>query len=71
MLEVALIKMCIPAMETSQDSVLDRIRAVEKKQEELEQELESGTGQKVVYVSGDQIPGGGPDGTAVREELQL
>ena len=76
MLEVALIKMCIPAMETSQDSVLDRIRAVEKKQEELEQELESGTGQKVVYVSGDQIPGGGPDGTgspgrtaAVKREL--
>lgn len=76
MLEVALIKMCIPAMETSQDSVLDRIRAVEKKQEELEQELESGTGQKVVYVSGDQVPGDGPDGiggagrtTAVKKEL--
>ena len=47
-----------------------------KRVEELEQELESGTGQKVVYVSGDQIPGGGPDGTgspgrtaAVKREL--
>ena len=33
MLEVALIKLCMPAMETSQDSLLDRIRAVEEKVE--------------------------------------
>ena len=33
MLEVALIKLCTPAMESSQDSLLDRIRAVEEKVE--------------------------------------
>ena len=31
LLEVALIKLCKPAMETSQDALLDRIRAVEEK----------------------------------------
>ena len=31
MLEVALIKLCTPAMENTQDSLLDRIRAVEEK----------------------------------------
>ena len=31
MLEVALIKLCTPAMESTQDSLLDRIRAVEEK----------------------------------------
>lgn len=55
MLEVALIKMCVPAMETDQNSVLDRIRAVEEKQEELERGLENGTAQKVVYVNGSQV----------------
>lgn len=34
MLEVALIKLCVPAMEKEQDSVLDRIRAVEQKLEQ-------------------------------------
>ena len=33
MLEVALIKLCTPAMENTQDSLLDRIRAVEEKVE--------------------------------------
>ena len=33
MLEVALIKLCTPAMESSQDSLLDRIRVVEEKVE--------------------------------------
>ena len=33
MLEVALIKLCTPAMETAEDSILDRIRAVEQKVE--------------------------------------
>ena len=33
LLEVALIKLCTPAMETSQDSLLERIRAVEEKVE--------------------------------------
>ena len=34
LLEVALIKLCRPAMETRQDALLDRIRAVEKQLEE-------------------------------------
>lgn len=34
LLEVALIKLCRPAMETRQDALLDRIRAVEKRLEE-------------------------------------
>ena len=33
MLEVALIKLCTPANENTQDSLLDRIRAVEEKVE--------------------------------------
>ena len=33
MLEVALIRLCVPAMETNQDSLLERIRAVEEKLE--------------------------------------
>lgn len=33
MLEVALIRLCIPAMETKQDALLERIRAVEEKLE--------------------------------------
>ena len=33
LLEVALIKICTPAMEVSQDSILDRIRALEEKME--------------------------------------
>lgn len=34
LMEVALIKLCTPAMEVSQDSLLDRIRAVEEKLEQ-------------------------------------
>ena len=34
LLEVTLIKLCCPAMETSQDALLDRIRAVEKQLKE-------------------------------------
>ena len=67
MLEVALIKMCVPAMETAQDSMLDRIRAVEQKQEELEKGLENGAAQKVVYVSGDSVPGGASAGGVQRQ----
>ena len=57
MLEVALIKLCTPAMETDQDSLLDRIRAVEEK---VEKGLEAAAnaGERVVYLSGD----GGADG---------
>lgn len=51
LLEVALIKLCTPAMETSSDSLLDRIRAVEEK---LENGLASaGVRERVVYVNGD------------------
>lgn len=69
MLEVALIKLCVPAMETDQDSVLDRIRAVEQK---LEQGLENVSSERGVYVSKDQVSGGADasNGAApVKEEL--
>lgn len=57
LLEVALIKLCTPAMEVDQDSLLDRIRAVEEK---LEQGIPaSAVQEKVVYVNGDNaaVPG--------------
>ena len=50
LLEVALIKLCKPAMEVNQDSLLDRIRAVEEK-------LEKGVAvqaPEVVYVNRDE-----------------
>lgn len=54
LLEVALIKLCTPAMEVEQDSLLDRIRAVEEK---LEQGMPAGEIQeRVVYVTGDGSP---------------
>ena len=34
LLEVAMIKLCKPAMETNQDSLLERIRAIEKQLED-------------------------------------
>ena len=46
MLEVALIKLCIPKMETKQDSMLDRIRAVEEK---LEKGLAAPVKERIVY----------------------
>ena len=51
LLEVTLIKLCRPAMEVSQDTLLDRIRAVEKK---LEEGVCAAPAQeKIVYVSGE------------------
>lgn len=47
LLEVALIKLCKPEMEATQDSLLERIRAMEEK---LEQGI-SATRQEVVYVT--------------------
>lgn len=48
LLEVTLIKLCRPAMETNQDSLLDRIRAIET---QLEQGLPETTGrERIVYV---------------------
>ena len=51
LLEVALIKLCTPAMETGQDALLDRIRAVEDK---VEKGLAAAADmpQRVVYVNG-------------------
>ncbi len=51
MLEVALIKLCTPAMETNQDSLLERIRAVEEK---VEQGIAAAgiMQEKIVYVNG-------------------
>ena len=51
MLEVALIKLCTPAMESNEDSLLDRIRAVEEK---VEKGIEAvgNVQQRVVYVNG-------------------
>lgn len=50
LLEVALIKLCTPAMETNSDSILDRIRVLEEK---LEQGAISGVQERVVYVKED------------------
>ena len=53
MLEVALIKLCTPAMESSQDSLLDRIRAVEEK-------VEKGIGAAAeLYAQGIPVNGAG------------
>ena len=59
MLEVALIKLCTPAMETKQDTILERIRAVEEKVEKSMEASANMQGQ-IVYVNGDgaQIAGG-------------
>ncbi|WP_138264724.1 DNA polymerase III subunit gamma/tau [[Clostridium] hylemonae] len=52
LLEVTLIKLCRPAMETKPDTLLDRIRAIEK---QLEQGLPAAeVKEKVVYVNADE-----------------
>ena len=58
LLEVALIKLCTPAMETGQDVLLDRIRAVEDK---VEKGLAAAADmpQRVVYVNGDDASSSG------------
>ncbi len=53
LLEVTLIRLCRPAMETSSDALLDRIRALEK---QVEDSLDRAAEQKVVYVSQEGIP---------------
>lgn len=53
LLEVALIKLCTPAMEVNTDSLLDRIRAVEDR---LDHELEA-VQEKVVYVNASEVNG--------------
>lgn len=59
LLEVALIKLCKPAMETNPDSLLDRIRAIEEQIEGglVTQEVQ----QKVVYVNEDKPSISKPD----------
>lgn len=53
LLEVALIKLCKPEMETNQDSILSRIRAVEEKLEQGVQAVQT----EVVYVNrGEDAP---------------
>ena len=72
MLEVALIKLCTPAMENTQDSLLDRIRAVEEKVEkgidaaaviQAQGGYGAGYGQDSAYGgaggNGAGMPGGG------------
>lgn len=51
LLEVAFIKLCKPQMETNQDSLLARIRALEA---EVEKGISSGGTEKVVYVSHEE-----------------
>ena len=55
LLEVALIKLCTPAMEVNTDSLLDRIRAVEEKLEQGLPEVQ----EKVVYVNAADMPDAG------------
>ncbi len=68
LLEVALIKLCTPAMETEQDSLLDRIRSVEEK---VEKGLENPAGERIVYVNGSKAEdtGEGYDTHAQKPEL--
>ena len=65
LVEIALIKLCKPEMETDQEAVLDRIRQVEEK-------VENG-----IVVTAAQMPAGGsgaqgmPQGNAARPKPQL
>lgn len=66
-LEVTLIKLCTPAMETNADSLLERIRVVEEK-------LEQGAGavqERVVYVNGSEASeeSGSAAGQRMKPEL--
>lgn len=64
-LEVALIKLCTPAMETNPDTLLDRIRALEEK---VEQGIVSGqAGERIVYVKEGEASGS--EGNTERPKL--
>ena len=67
MLEVALIKLCTPAMETNQDSLLERIRAVEEK---VDQGIAAAGSmqEKIVYVNGS---GEGEDAGKAQKRPEL
>lgn len=71
LLEVALIKLCTPAMEVGTDSLLDRIRALEEK---LEQGLATASqGNQGGYPAGMNPQGvyGVNPGSAVKKEVPL
>ena len=51
LLEVAMIKLCKPAMETNYDSLLERLRAIEKQIEDGVPQAASK--EKIIYVSGE------------------
>ena len=53
MLEVALIKLCRPAMETNPDTLLDRLRAIEEKLENGDF-MENAAREHIVYVNGPE-----------------
>ncbi|MDD3139843.1 MAG: DNA polymerase III subunit gamma/tau [Lachnospiraceae bacterium] len=56
MLEVSLIKLCRPAMEVNQDSLLDRIRAVEEQIEQgMVSNMNSGVREKIIGVNEEVI----------------
>lgn len=61
LVEIALIKLCRPAMETNLDSVLDRIRV-------LEEQIEKRPVQQVVVTAGN--PSGGTDGSEEKQGYQ-
>ena len=68
LVEIALIKLCRPSMEVSQDALLDRIRQVEGKWDQTLRSLESGAyavpGAGAAGGMGPGFPGsGGPTGT--------
>lgn len=54
LLEVTLIKMCVPAMETNQDSILDRLRVVEEKVEQGAFVARSSTDQMMQTAMGEE-----------------
>ena len=55
LLEVALIKLCRPQMEDTNDALFERLRLVEKQMEELERKAGSGgQGERIVYVNADE-----------------
>ena len=67
MLEVALIKLCTPAMEPDQDSLLERVRAVEEK---VERGIvpEGNPAERMAYASGEGA-GHSPGEAGKRPEL--
>ena len=53
LVEIALIKLCRPAMETNPDTLLDRLRAIEEKLENGDF-MENAARERIVYVNGPE-----------------